>query len=210
MDREATVEMSGRAGGPERSWQVFRWGLLSFLIAACLAAGHAPDARAQDGTPSEYQVKAAFLYNFAKFVEWPDGDFADAGAPLVIGILGEDPFGDAIDEVIKGKMVNGRPLVIRRLKQTQSLGTCHILFISSSEKKRLGQIVEDLRMASVLTVGEAEAFVQAGGIVGFVMEDGRVRFEINADGAERAQLRVSSKLMALAKVIRNGQSRGKD
>ncbi|OGG52063.1 MAG: hypothetical protein A3F84_18365 [Candidatus Handelsmanbacteria bacterium RIFCSPLOWO2_12_FULL_64_10] len=181
---------------------------MALLVAACLAAGHAPDARAQEAAPSEYQVKAAFLYNFAKFVEWPTEAFQDATSPFVIGVLGNDPFEGALDQTVRGKKVNGRAMAVRRLKE-EALGGCHILFISASEKRPLWQILGCLKGSSVLTVGEMESFTQAGGIVNFVMKEGRVRFEINADGAERARLRVSSKLLALAKVVRDGKI-GKD
>jgi hypothetical protein len=193
-----------RGGGPAS--RVFRRVGASLLVATCLAAGRAPEARAQGAALGEYRVKAAFLYNFAKFVEWPEGAFADAGAPLVIGILGEDPFEDALDGVIRGKTASGRALAVKRSKDLQGVGACHILFISSSERKRIEQIVEGLQGASVLTVGETEAFTRLGGVVGFVVEEGRVRFEINADSAERARLRVSSKLLALARVVRNGRT----
>ena len=105
-------------------------------------------------TAGEYQIKAAFLFNFAKFIEWPSEAFNNGGAPLVLGIMGEDPFGSAIDQALNGKTVNGRQLTIKRLKWGQNLRDCHILFISSSERNRLAQIIESLKGASVLTVGE--------------------------------------------------------
>ena len=142
-------------------------------------------------------MKAAFLYNFAKFVEWP----GDPDASLILGILGDDPFGAAIDQLVAGKTVNGRALAVKRLKWGQDLRQCQILFISSSEQKRLPQIIASLRGASVLTVGETDAFLSSGGIIRFVLEGSKVRFEINAGAAEQAHLKLSSKLLALAKNV---------
>src|SRR5438309_6240970 len=170
------------------------------LIVALTSGVWGPQAQAQ--TSNEYQIKAAFLYNFAKFVEWPAEAFSEGNGSLIVGIVGEDPFGSAIDQTINGKTVNGRQLVITRLKWGQNLRACHILFISSSEHNRLGQILESLRGASVLTVGEAAQFSQQGGIIKFIMEENKLRFEINAEAAAGAGLKVSSKLLALAKTVR--------
>jgi hypothetical protein len=154
---------------------------------------------AQAQSSNEYQVKAAFLYNFAKFVDWPSDAFGGGNGALVIGVVGDDPFGGALDSAINGKTVNGRALVVRRLKWGQDLRFCHILFISSSERKHLPQIIQSLRGASVLTVGDMGQFNQQGGIINFVLEARQVRFEINSRGADQARLRISSKLLALAK-----------
>ncbi len=148
---------------------------------------------------SEYQVKAAFLYNFAKFVDWPGDALGNGNGPLVIGVIGDDPFGGALDQAINGKTVKGRTLVVRRLKWGQDLRSCHVLFISSSEQKRLREIIESLRGASVLTVGDMGQFNQHGGIINLILEANKVRFEINSRGADQARLRISSKLLSLAK-----------
>jgi hypothetical protein len=148
----------------------------------------------------EYSVKAAFLYNFAKFVDWP----ADAGngtGAIVIGILGDDPFGGTLDQVVAGKTVNGSRLAVTRLKFGQDLRRCHILFIGASEHKRLPQIFQSLNGAGVLTVSDMEQFHQQGGMIRFVIEQSKVRFEINVAAAEKAGLKVSSKLLALAKSV---------
>jgi hypothetical protein len=154
-------------------------------------------ARAQ--SPDEYQVKAAFLYNFARFVDWPGEAFSDAGAPFVVGVIGNDPFGGALDQAINGKNIGGRQMTVRRLKWGQDLRSCHILYISSSERRHLPQIIQSLRGANVLTVGDMDQFNQQGGIINFILETNRVRFEINPRGADQARLRISSKLLALAK-----------
>lgn len=164
-------------------------------------------------TANEYEVKAAFLYNFAKFVEWPPEAFKNDGeghAALIVGIIGNDPFGGVIDQIINGKTINGRPMVIKRFKGYQNLRECHILFIGSSEQKRLPQIFENLKAGSVLTISEMNLFSQQGGIISFVTENNRVRFEINAFAAEQANLRISSKLLALAKTVRGGKGVGRN
>lgn len=147
-------------------------------------------------TSNEYQVKAAFLFNFAKFIEWP----SDAiNGQLVLGILGDDPFRGSVDQIVRGKLANGYRLTVRRLKWGDNLRNCNILFVSSSEQKRLPQILEALRGANVLTVGESSHFNRAGGIIRFFIQDKTVRFEINPDAASQTRLRISSKLMALSR-----------
>ncbi|MEW6126215.1 MAG: YfiR family protein [Acidobacteriota bacterium] len=150
----------------------------------------------------EYEIKAAFLYNFAKFVDWPAESFTDAGAPLVVGIVGNDPFGSAIDRLLSGKSANGRPLVVKRLSVGAGLKSCHILFIASSESGRMAQINGAVRGASVLTVGDMESFIQFGGVIQLTREANKVGMVINTDLAERSRLRISSKLLSLAKVVR--------
>lgn len=151
-------------------------------------------------TPStpEYQIKAAFLYNFIKFVEWPPQVARETNAPIVIGILGQDPFGNDLESVIAGKRVNDRPIAIKRLGAS-SPEFCHVLFVSSSERRRLTQIFQELQLSPTLTVGDnLEGFCQAGGIINFVMEAKKVRFQIDNQAAERRGLKISSKLLRLA------------
>jgi hypothetical protein len=161
---------------------------------------NALQVHAQDAL-SEYQVKAAYLFNFLKFVEWPDESFADPIAPIVIGVVGEDPFGNALPQVIIGKTVQGRDLVIRIYHTGEDLRGAHILFISASERKRLPMILSSLRGSNVLTVADTAGFLDAGGMIQFLNENGRVRFAINVDAAGRAKLKMSSKLLSLAKVV---------
>jgi hypothetical protein len=182
-------------------------GLLLPLVAA-VATGSALAAQAPSPAASEYQLKAAFLYNFARFIEWPSEAFPDPSAPILIGVLGEDPFGGDLEQMIKGKTVNGRPFVIKRFKRDQNLRACHILFISSSEQKHLAQIIEGLKGTGVLTVSEVERFAQFGGVIQLTMEASKMRFAINIDSAERARLKLSSKLLSLAKVVRDGHHAG--
>jgi hypothetical protein len=170
-------------------------GLLFFIQLVNPLQVHAQDAL------SEYQVKAAYLFNFLKFVEWPEESFADPLAPIVIGVVGEDPFGNALPQVVIGKTVQGRDLVIRIYRPGEDLRGAHILFISASERKRLPTILSSLRGSSVLTVADTAGFLDAGGMIQFLNENGRVRFAINVDATGRAKLKMSSKLLSLAKVV---------
>lgn len=155
---------------------------------------------AQQGL-SEYQVKAAYLFNFLKFVEFPGDSFADPLAPIVIGVVGDDPFGGMLPQVVTGKTVQGRDLVIHIYRAGEDLRGAHILFVSESERKKMPMILSSLRGSSVLTVSDTEGFLEAGGIIQFLNENGRVRFAINVDAASRARLKMSSKLLSLAKVV---------
>ncbi len=152
-------------------------------------------------TLPEYQVKAAYLFNFLKFVEYPSESFADPLAPIIIGVVGDDPFGTALPQVVTGKTAQGRDLVIRTYRAGEELRGAHILFISASEKKRLPMIFSSLHGSSVLTVADMEGFLDAGGMIQFLNENDRVRFAINLDATTQARLKLSSKLLSLAKVV---------
>lgn len=171
----------------------------------CVAAGLAvlaPAAQGQTGpAPTEYEVKAAFLYNFAKFVSWPPAAFPDAEAPFQLGILGDDPFGEALARLVASQRVQGRPFVIVHGRSPAELARCHILFISDSEQSRLAQHLAALRQAHsyALTVSDLDDFRAAGGMIHFVLERSRVRFQINPDSATAAGLTISSKLLSLAR-----------
>jgi hypothetical protein len=156
------------------------------------------DASAQESQPSEYQVKAAFLFNFAKFVEWPPGSFAGAKSPMVIGILGDNPFGGDLEQTIQNKTINNRLIVVKPAHSLAEATNCQVLFISASEKQRLPEIFGGLRGTSVLTVSETDGFTGAGGMINFVWEGKKVRFEINNDAAKKANLKINSKLLGLA------------
>jgi hypothetical protein len=154
--------------------------------------------RAQQSQPTEYQIKAAFLFNFAKFVEWPPKAFAEKTSPIVIGILGENPFQDDLARTIQDKTIEDRRLVIREFRSPAQATNCHLLFISTSERRRLPEIFETLKGASVLTVGETDRFTETGGMINFFLEGTKIRFQINQDAATGAGLKISSKLMSLA------------
>ena len=169
------------------------------LIAGAWLA--APQADYAQQPPTEYQVKAAYLFNFLKFVEWPDDPSSNLNGRWVIGIIGENPFGDDLAQAVSGKVVQGRLLQVRQFTTMEDLRACHILFISASEKKRLPAILSALGSSSVLTVADMENFNTAGGMIQFVMEDGSVRFAVNVTSTTRARLKVSSKLLSLARVV---------
>jgi hypothetical protein len=144
---------------------------------------------------TEYQVKAAFLYNFVKFVEWPVN--SPQTGPLVICVLGKDPFDGELERATEGKTVNGRPLIVRRLNDPAAVRSCQVLFVSSSELGRMPEVMRKLAGLSVLTVSDIDGFSDLGGIITFLMDGQRVRFRINQGAAERASLRISSKLLQL-------------
>ena len=151
----------------------------------------------------EYPVKLAFLYNFTKFVEWPASSFRDAGAPLALCIVGEDPFSSELESELRSRTVRSRPVSIIRLRSTDNLSTCHIVFIPVMEKHQAARIVRGLKESSTLTVGEFAGFAAQGGIINFVVEGNRLRFEVNTFNAERAGLKISSKLLNLAEIVPN-------
>jgi len=144
--------------------------------------------------PTEYQVKAAFLYNFAKFVGWPE---SAPGASFCIGVLGADPFGPVIDETLAGKTLDGRRVVIRRFDRPEEALGCEIVFVGSAAKPSKA-LLERFYGRPVLTVGETPAFCQNGGVIGFEVVGQRVHFAVNLEAAQRAQLKMSSKLLSLA------------
>jgi len=152
--------------------------------------------------PSEYQVKAAFLFNFAKFVEWPPEAFPGTNSPIIIGVLGKNVFGDDLEKIIRDRRVNNRPFQFRNFDSAGEATHCHILFISASEKDNFKKILNNLNRASVLTVSETDGFIQAGGMVNFTIEDSKIRFQISDEAAKKAGLRISSKLLSLALPIR--------
>jgi hypothetical protein len=181
-----------------------RWRLSALLLAGgtALALANARVDSVERDALAEYPVKAAFLYHFVEFVEWPRTS-GPPPATVTIGVVGKDPFGEVLDNAILKKVVGGRTLTIRRFADVEALEPCEILFIGSSEMPRLPRILVRLRGAAVLTVGEADHFAQRGGMIGFILEDNRVRLEVNRAAAEEAGLRVSSKLLAVARLVKS-------
>jgi len=151
----------------------------------------------------EYQLKAAFLYNFAKFVTWPSNVFPNADTPLTIGIVGEDPFHETLRNLVADKRVGGRALAIKHFEPGDVIQECHLLFISRSEKERIPAILATLRGKSILTVSEIERFAQRGGMINLIMVGDRLRFEINPGVAEREGLKISSKLGILGIIVQS-------
>jgi hypothetical protein len=158
-----------------------------------------PPAAIEPPRPTEYEVKAAFLYNFAKFVKWPEDK--PLGSTFVIAVLGEDPFGDVLDRTLAGKTIQGRRAEVRRVGTLAAPTDVQILFIGSSERPRLSQILKTLEGGSVLTVGEMEGFTERGGMIAFRLRSDVVNFDINLDQVERARLKMSSQLIRLARNV---------
>jgi hypothetical protein len=166
------------------------------ILSAGARAGAADEYRAD-----EYRVKAAFLYNFAKFVEWPSQAFRNPSDPIVIGVLGKDPFGDALAEAVAGKTLGGRAFQIREVSDAQQAAGCQIVFVSASERKHLGPLFARIGNSAVLTVGETDNFAAEGGIINFKIDAGSVRLQINVEAARKQQLHISVKLLSLAEIV---------
>jgi len=157
---------------------------------------------AQTKSANEYQMKAAFLYNFLKFVDWPSSAFTSPNQPLTICVYGRDPFGTALEDALLGKTIGDRRVSLVRATQFQDLVGCHVVFVSASEREPTADLAGRLKGRPVLFVGESDGFAASGGTIQFTIEDNRVHFVINPDAADRAGLKISSKLLALAKIVR--------
>jgi hypothetical protein len=157
---------------------------------------------AENAGLSEYQVKAAIVFNLTKYVDWPPATFAGNDSPLVLGILGQDNFGDDFKRMVEDKTINGRKLLLRRVNWNDDLKSIHLLFISASETKRLPEIFERVANRPVLTVGEMDAFLAAGGMINLAKKNNRIRPSVNLAAAERAGLKISSKLLNVSDVVK--------
>jgi hypothetical protein len=177
--------------GPAAKW------LIKQAIAIAVASALVAPAQAQ--SQNEYQVKAAFLYNFAKFVEWPASAFQGSTQPMALCILGRDPFGHWLKEIIDGRSVEGRAVVLRHISNASEAGSCHVLFAGASESKRTWSALESMKTPGLLTVGDCTDAREGGAIITFTLEGDRVRFEVNNGAAERGKLRISSRLLSLAR-----------
>ena len=169
----------------------------AILLLGCLFAFGAP-AWGQDTGPTEYQIKAAFLYNFVKFVDWPTQAYAGPTSPTVIGILGENMFGHNLEQAIHNKVIHHHSLQFKQFDSAAEVTNCQVLFISASERNRFPQILAALRGKSILTVSESGHFIPDGGMINFIIVDRKVRFQINNRAARQAGLIISSDLLNLA------------
>jgi hypothetical protein len=183
------------------------WHSIALYFLSIIAGGlcSAP-VRADSTTPTEYEVKAAFIYNFAKYVRWPEASTSQTTKPFVIGVIGRDPFGRALDDTIRGQNVQGRAVSVKRFGKVEEVADCDILFISSSEKNNLPRILEVLHKAPVLTIGDMDRFAERGGMINLTTEEARVRFEINVEAAERAGLKPGSQLLRLARIVSDSRT----
>jgi len=158
-------------------------------------------APAEGDDESEYRVKLAFLYNFAQFVEWPADAFRDAAAPLTICVAGQDPFQGEIGQGLRGRTAGGHLVEIKKLRRDENPRGCHMLFVRAGDRKSASRLLADLRGSSTLTVGETKGFADVGGVINLVVDENKLRFEINLGAARHTRLKISSKLLALAKIV---------
>jgi hypothetical protein len=176
--------------------------LIRALLLVVVLVGARPHAiRAQPAGSTEYQVKAAFLLNFLQFIQWPASAFADASTSISVGILGDDPFGQDLEKTFDGESIQNRRIVVKRSRRIEDLNACHLIFVSKSEGDRVPGIITSLNDRAVVTVGETDGFARIGGIINFFMDGKRVRFEINADAAQRKGIKIHSQLLARARII---------
>jgi hypothetical protein len=168
----------------------------------CLVALSPGSARAES---REYQIKAAFLVNFMQFVTWPSTAFTNADAPFCVGVLGDDPFGAALDLTVQGGTVNHHKIVVQRARRIEDCKDCQMIFVSRSEEKNLPLILARLDASPILTVGETRDFARRGGIINFYLEENKVRFEINPTVAQRGKLKISAQLLSLGKIVEPAQ-----
>jgi hypothetical protein len=187
-------------------WRQRRLARLALILAGCAArcAGFASPAMAQQPKPEEYQVKAVYLYNFGRFVEWPAS--AKKGDFFAICVLGRDPFGAALDTTVAGAAIDNQKLVARRISSAREATNCRILFISSSESNHDKDILAGLEKTAVLTVSDMPGFANNGGMIQFVLQENKVRFEVNLTAAEKAGLTLSSQLLKVATDIKREPS----
>jgi len=167
------------------------------------------DAMAQSAA-KEYQIKAACLLNFVQFIEWPAAAFPKPEAPIVIGVLGDDPFGNVLEHTFQDESVQSRMLVVKRSRQLDELKGCHVLFVCKSERPHLSEILANLGEASVVTVSEMDEFARTGGIINFYIDGGKIRFEVNADSAQRKGLKIGSQLLKRARIVGSDPRKGRD
>jgi len=189
--------------GVRRSAFSVRCSLLSFCAIAFLLLGSLT-ARAQ--LSREYQLKAVFLYNFALFTEWPTNAFADDKSPIIIGIVGADPFGSVLEQTVHGENAGGHPLVVQHFPRAADIKTCHLLFIPQSETRHVGEILKIVGDKPVLTVADADTPLTANVMIRFIVENNKVHFRINEPAARAANISLSSKLLRVAETAPSGRT----
>lgn len=183
------------------------WRSLFFLvISSGVLAGFCLYAQAQQGKANEFQVKAAYLYNFGRFIEWPDENASDKNEAFEICVLGADPFGPTLDATLARETIDGKSVAAKRISKPQDVDSCRIVFISSSEAGHLKEVLAALEKTSVLTVSDIPGFSERGGMIGFILEGDRVRFDVNLASARDARLTLSSELLKVATNVRKDRS----
>jgi hypothetical protein len=179
--------------------------LLSLAFLA--ATGPFPLAAQTDVAPTEYQVKAVFLYNFAKFVDWPPESFRPGDATFVVGMVGSDPIEDDLKGILEGKTVKDRKITFRRIQDIADSRECQILYVAASEKKNLDRILQAVAGRPILIVSDMKNFIQLGGMIGFKLDDSKVRFDINQTVSSAANLKISAQLLKVAQVVATSPAR---
>lgn len=185
-----------RGEGPGRmNWKLLRIIVFVIAIPVGMAFQHSPEPA------PDYKIKAIFLFNFVQFVEWPEGSFSSADTPIVIGILGDDPFGPYLDETVKGETVHGHTLEVRRYRTAEEALNCHMLYISQNRAEKIEEMLSLLKGRHILTVGETTAFTKNGGMIRFIPEDKKIKIRINLESTKGEDLVISSKLLKLAEIV---------
>jgi len=175
--------------------------LLIAVAAACAFLAN-PVLHAQNPRPTDYQVKATYLYNFGRFIEWPGKVAAAQGSSFTVCVLGQDPFGPSLDATLAGETIGGKTVVAKRISSAEESGDCQILFLSLTDDSRLNKIIADLDKKAVLTVSDMSQFVKRGGMIQFVLEGKKVRFEVNLTATQHAGLTLSSELLKVATAVK--------
>jgi hypothetical protein len=182
-----------------------RRAVLCLVVALLLESATSRTTFAQ--APVDERVyKATFLFNFAQFVEWPPASFADPREPIVIGVLGQDPFGTILEDLVEGDLAQGRSLTVHRFSKVEDVKVCHILFVSASERASFSRIFAALKGRPVLTVGDVPGFAAGGGIIGFVNDGKFVRMQANLAAARASGLTISSNILRLSTIVRGAGS----
>jgi hypothetical protein len=189
------------AGGYRRRRRDLRAFLCALLVMAAGGFGGTAAALAQASLP-EAQIKAAFLINFPRYVDWPAEAFAETNSPIVVAVLGESEVTAELRKIIEGRTVNGREIVLKRLADGEESAGYHILFVAAAEQKRLPNLLAKLKADGVLTVGESDGFLERGGIINLARRDQRIALEVNLTAADQARIRISSKLLHVARVVK--------
>jgi hypothetical protein len=208
MPRTVRAYSSRRAAHEASRTCLWRRTTLRRLLAVVLMMFTATALPAQESRPGEYQVKAAYLFNFGRFVKWPTAIPAERESSFTFCVLGQDPFGPTLDSILAGEDLGGKPVAVRRIAKPQEAGPCRIVFISSAEENRLKEILAVIDESGVLTVSDMPGFSRRGGMIQFIVEGNKVRFEINLTSAENAKLTLSSELLKVAAAVRRNAPPG--
>jgi uncharacterized protein DUF4154 len=205
VDKPNHAASEPRAGRKNKLFTHLRNRAFPIFLVFCLALVHAvaPKTAAGQDSAGEYELKAAMLFNLTRFVEWPASAYANVQAPTVLCILGRDPFGDSLSSLASNPVAGGRAVQIRHISNDREFRTCHVVYIGSSERKSMTQILSTLKGVSVLTVGETAQFAARGGMIQFSLEEKQVHFEINVEAASDVDLKISSRLLVLARIVKD-------